>query len=229
MKVRYTNDPQDVFDQHFTVKCPHCRTISNLTAVAIPRYELLQRFKPKNVGIAYRCDSCNEPVFLTVPVTALPAPNGEIILGHSFVEIERPQEAFDLQYLPDDVSAGFSEALLCYSASCFNAFAAMCRRTIQSASMELGTEGSTKVHNQLKDLKSMGVIDEETFTQLYEIILAGHDGAHPHLPKLSPERANILLELMRDVLYQLFVRQAKIKESVELRQQAIIGKPEEKA
>jgi len=70
----------------------------------------------------------------------------------------------------------------------------------------------------------MGVIDEEAFDQLKQIMLTGHDGAHPHLPKLSPERAGVLLELMKDVLYQLFVRQAKIREAAELRRQSASGR-----
>lgn len=66
----------------------------------------------------------------------------------------------------------------------------------------------------------MGVADDETFTLLHQIMLTGHDGAHPHLPSLSPARAAVLLHLMRDVLYQLFVRPAKIRESSELRKHA---------
>jgi Domain of unknown function (DUF4145) len=221
MQIRNDNNPQDVIDRHFTVKCPHCQVKSNLTAVAIPRYELLQRFRPRTVGIAYRCDSCNEPVFLRVPIIKIPSMGHPIDLGISFEEVERAEESFELQYLPGEVAADFEEALKSYSSSCFNAFAAMCRRTIQTASMELGADGTTKVQNQLNDLRAMGVIDDETFLQLREIMLAGHDGTHPHLPKLSPERANVLLELMKDVLYQLFVRQAKIRESTELRQKTI--------
>ena len=67
----------------------------------------------------------------------------------------------------------------------------------------------------------MGVVKEEGFKQLKAIILAGHDGAHPHLPKLSAERAAVLLELAKDALYQLFVRKAKIEESVRLRSAAV--------
>jgi hypothetical protein len=59
----------------------------------------------------------------------------------------------------------------------------------------------------------MTQIDDETFEVLKTIVIAGHDGAHPHLPALTPERAEILLELMKDVLYQLFVRKSKIQEA----------------
>ena len=98
---------------------------------------------------------------------------------------------------------------------------AMSRRCVQSISTDLGAKGSDKVLKQLKDVKETADIDDETFKILEQIIIGGHDGAHPHLPELSPERAKILLELMKDVLYQLFVRKAKIKESMELRKNQI--------
>jgi hypothetical protein len=57
----------------------------------------------------------------------------------------------------------------------------------------------------------------ETFAQLKQIMLTGHDGAHPRLPSLSQERSEVLLQLMKEMLYQLFVRPEKIKGAVELR------------
>lgn len=99
----------------------------------------------------------------------------------------------------------------------------MSRRCIQSVSEDLGASGTTKVQNQLQELKDMGVVDEETFEQLRTIMLTGHDGAHPHLPQLSQRRAVVLLQLMKDVLYQLYVRPAKIREAAKLRQDAING------
>jgi hypothetical protein len=67
----------------------------------------------------------------------------------------------------------------------------------------------------------MAEIDEDAFQILKTIVIAGHDGAHPHLPALSPERAGVLLELMKDVLYQLFVRRKKIQEADEKRKKVI--------
>ena len=173
------------------------------------------------VHIGYRCNACNQPVSLVFDATYPPFGSEPIELSESFKEIIRPAETFELNYLPASVASDFEEALKCYSASCLNAFAAMCRRSLQSAAEELGAEGSTKVQNQLKDLREMGVIDDEAFEQLKQIMLDGHDGAHPHLPSLNDARASVLLELMRDVLYQLFVRKAKIREAADLRKQAI--------
>ncbi len=213
------NDPQDIFDKHFSIKCPHCSVQSNVSAVSIPRYEFLTRFQPRKTGIVYRCDACNEPIFFRFVVN-YDLGNYRINISENYEEVELAKETFDFHYLPGAVQEDFKEALTCYSQLCFNAFAAMCRRCIQSTSQELGAEGSNKVQNQLNDLKSMGVIDDEDFDQLKQIILTGHDGAHPHLPKLSRERADVLLELMKDVLYQLFVRKAKIQEAAKLRQEA---------
>jgi len=70
----------------------------------------------------------------------------------------------------------------------------------------------------------MDQVDSETFETLKSIIIAGHDGAHPHLPELSPDRAQILLELMKDVIYQLFVRRGKIEEASAIRKKAITQK-----
>ena len=103
----------------------------------------------------------------------------------------------------------------------------MTRRALQSAATHLGSEGSTKVQQQLEDLRKMGVVEKEGFDQLKAIMLAGHDGAHPHLPKLSAERAAVLLELTKDALYQLFVRKAKIEESVRLRSEAVKGQQQD--
>src|SRR5208282_6537546 len=56
--------------QSFALTCPHCQVLSHLTAVSLPQYSQLMAFKPSHVGIVYRCDSCNAPVFLKYPVKA---------------------------------------------------------------------------------------------------------------------------------------------------------------
>ncbi len=126
-------------------------------------------------------------------------------------------ETFDFEYLENDVKSDFEEALKCYSHQCYNAFASMCRRTIQSAGKILGVDGNDKVKKQIIELKQIASIDDNTYKVLEQIIIAGHDGAHPHLPSLSSERAAILLVLMKDVLNELFIRKARVKKAMELR------------
>jgi hypothetical protein len=142
------------------------------------------------------------------------------VLSESFDIINRGVEPFETQYLSGAVLDDLNEALICYANSCWNAFAAMSRRCIQSVCESFGADGTSKVKSQLNELQQMGVADEETFTLLHQIMLTGHDGAHPHLPSLSAARASVLLQLLKDVLYQLYVRPAKIREAGELRRQA---------
>lgn len=222
MQLNQGNDFQHLIDAPVNLRCPHCSTLTALIPVSVPRFELMHRFRLKEVGLVYRCSSCNRAVFLRYKIQALGNP---ITLSDDFEQITTSLEPFEMQYLAGAVLDDFREALTCYANSCSNAFAAMCRRCIQSVSETMGATGTTKVQAQLQELKSMGVTDDETFQQLHAIMLTGHDGAHPHLPALSPARAVILLQLMKDVLYQLFVRPAKIRESSELRKEAVAKKP----
>jgi hypothetical protein len=115
--------PQDelhVEYQGIALTCPHCQTLTHLTAVATPRFEDLSRRKPKHVGMVFRCDACAEPIFLKFVVKAYTALRVE--LAANYVEIERARENFPLTYLPEEAEGLFKEALSCYSAGCFNAF-----------------------------------------------------------------------------------------------------------
>ena len=215
------DDLTDILDHPLSLTCPHCGTRAGMTAISIPRFGLIHRFKLTSFGIFYRCDACSKPVGIVYdnvpPSNPQPIPDGGRMLQGAL-------EPFEHKYLPADVRGDFTEALRCYSISCWNAFGAMCRRALQSVATSLGADGTTKVQAQLRDLKDMGAVDDDAFTQLTEIMLGGHDGAHPHLPALTPERASILLQLMKDVLYQLFVRPGKIKEAGELRAAQIAKK-----
>jgi hypothetical protein len=211
-----------LFDNPPAIVCPHCAVKSAVVPISIPRYELIRKFQLREVGIVGQCSSCHRAVFMLHKVIAITTTN--IDLSDEFAISNRVIEPFEMQYLSGAVLADFHETLTCYSTSSWNAFDAMSRRCIQSISAAFGAEDTSKVQNQLKELEAMGVADAETFAQLHEIMLSGHDGAHPHLPSLSADRAEVLLHLMKDVLYQLYVRPAKIRESSELRKKAIASK-----
>ena len=212
-RINSNNDPQYILDRDVTLRCPHCGVVAGMTAISLPRFELLHRFELEEAGMVYRCDVCSKPVFLQFKVVL----GDPVTLSDAFTQLQSALEPFEHKYLGLDVAADFREALTCYAHNCWNAFAAMCRRCLQSVAADLGVTGTSKVETQIRELKEMGVVDDETFEQLRQIVLSGHDGAHPHLPALSPERAAVLLELMKDVLYQLYVRPGKVKEAAALR------------
>lgn len=222
MDINYQNDATQVLDQHYALRCPHCGVQSNITAISIPRYELAMRYQPAKLGIVYRCDSCNDPVYMQFEAIDYQPGNNILRINQlKYQEVQKSHETFDYKYLSVEVADNFREALTCYSNACYNAFAGMCRRTVQTIFTELGASGKDKVLAQLRDVRETASLDDEAYSILEQVTLFGHDGAHPNLPKLSPERVTVMLELMKDILYQLFVRKGKIQESIELRKKAI--------
>jgi hypothetical protein len=210
--------PQDelhVEYQGIALTCPHCQTLTHLTAVAVPKFEELSRRKPKNIGIVFRCDTCGEPVFLRFAAKAYTALRVE--LGANYAEIERARENFPLTYLPDEAEGLFKEALSCYANSCFNAFGAMCRRTVQSLFRELGERGKLEMFDTLQETRALAELDDDTFSVLRTVLFGTDSDPWPNHPNLNSERAGILLEVMRDLLYQTFVRKARLIQAVTFR------------
>jgi hypothetical protein len=210
--------PQDelhVEYQGLALTCPHCQTLTHLTTVAVPRFDDLSRRKPKNVGIVFRCDTCGEPIFLKFAAKAYTALRVE--LAPNYVEIERARENFPLTYLPEEAEGLFKEALNCYSASCFNAFGAMSRRTAQSLFRELGERGKLELFDTLQEIRALAELDDDTFAALRATLFGNDADPWPHQPHLNAARAGVLLEVMRDLLYQTFVRKARLLQAVTFR------------
>jgi hypothetical protein len=210
--------PQDelhVDYQGIALTCPHCQTLTHLTAVAVPKFDDLANRKPKHVGIVFRCDACGEPIFLKFLAKAYTALRVE--LASNFVEIERARETFPLTYLPEEAEELFKEALNCYAAGCFNAFGAMSRRTAQSLFHELGERGKLELFDSLQEIRALAELDDETFAALRGVLFGSDSDPWPHQPELNSERAGILLEVMRDLLYQTFVRKARLLQAMTFR------------
>ncbi len=213
----YVN-PQDelrVDNQGITLTCPHCQAVAHVTAVAVPRFDELNRVKPKNIGVCFRCDACGEPIFLKFSAKSFTPMRVE--LSTSFSEIERARENFPLTYLPEDAESHFKEALNCFSDGHFNAFASMSRRTMQSLFHELGERGKLQLFDTLQDIRSLAELDEETFGTLRAVLFGSDSDPWPHQPQIGGETAGILLEVMRDLLYQTFVRKARLVQAMTFR------------
>jgi hypothetical protein len=210
--------PQDelhVEYQGIALTCPHCQTLTHLTPVGVPKFDELSRRKPKHVGIVFRCDTCGEPIFLKFAAKAYTALRVE--LAPNYMEIERARESFPLTYLPEEAEGLFKEALGCYAASCFNAFGSMSRRTAQSLFRELGERGKLELFDTLQQIRALAELDDETFAALRAVLFGSDNDPWPHQPDLNAERAGILLEVMRDLLYQTFVRKARLVQAVTFR------------
>lgn len=210
-----TQDQLQVEYQGISLTCPHCQTFAHVTAVATPKFDDLCRSKPKHIGVVFRCDACSEPIFLKFATKSFSATR--VDLTGSYVEIERARENFPLTYLPEEAESLFKEALDCYSAGCFNAFGSMSRRTAQSLFHELGERGKLEVFDTLQEIRTLAELDDEMFGALRNVLFGSDSDPRQQQPNIDAERAGILLEVMRDLLYQTFVRKARLVQAMTFR------------
>ena len=203
-------------ERSLALNCPHCQAFSHITAVSVPQYGELVASRPSHVGVVYRCDSCNAPVFLKYPVKMYAA--NRVELANSFVELERAKENFSFTHLPEDSEKLFREALACYSAGLFAAFASMCRRTAQAVFHDLGENGRLRTFDQIAEARDMAELDGETFAAMKKVLFGTDAEAYPSMPELGPDEAGVLLELVKDILYQAYVRRGKLQQATMMRQ-----------
>ncbi|HEX4150943.1 MAG TPA: hypothetical protein VHY75_01905 [Steroidobacteraceae bacterium] len=213
--------PQDelhVEHEGIALTCPHCRTLSHVTPIAVPKFDDLSRRKPKQIGIVFRCDACAEPIFLKFAARSYTALRIE--LSPNFTEVERAPENFPLSYLPSESELLFKEALGCYAAGFFGAFGSMSRRTAQSLFRELGERGKLELFDTLQEIRSLAELDDDIFADVRGVLFGTDSDPWPNQPHLDQESAGILLEVMRDLLYQTFVRKARLMQAMNLRRGA---------
>ena len=117
--------------------------------------------------------------------------------------------------MPKETEALVREALNCYSGNNFNAFASMCRRASVSAYKELGDGGKLQAFEEVMTAQDIAGIDDDTFDPVKEVLFGS--GPHEELPLLNRAEAGILLEVLKDMLYQCFVRRGKLTRAIKVR------------
>jgi hypothetical protein len=195
--------------------CPRCLAFSRMSAQAIPTFDELLLQKPRAIGVVLRCHACNAPVFLRYATRAFA--NNRVELSPQAFDVERPVEKFAFNYVPEDVETFFREALVCYSHNQYQAFAAMCRRSAAVTFADLGHSTKLRLFDSISDVREMAEIDEETFAVVMRIIFAGNAEPLLDLPVINTYQAAVLLEVMKDFLYQAYVRKGRLQHAMKVR------------
>jgi len=195
--------------------CPHCQVYSHISLLASPRFEDLVAHKPRYVGVVYGCDACHAPVFLRYPARVYGA--ARIELSPQYAEVERAREKFTFTYLPEEIETLLREALVCYTADAVNAFASMCRRVAQATFADLGEGGKLRLFDQLNEVREMASIDDETFLVVKRVIFGNDADLRPAPPLLDAYQAGVLLETLKDLLHQAYVRKGRLQQAMMVR------------
>ncbi|MDH3430524.1 MAG: hypothetical protein OEQ14_11005 [Gammaproteobacteria bacterium] len=200
-------------DEQIGLECPYCGVYSHMSPESVPHADDLLQHRPKHVGLVYRCDACQAPVFLRFAVKEFSA--NQVELYRNFIELERPKERFAFSYLPKHTEVLFREALSCYSGNNFNAFASMCRRSATSAFQALGEGGRLRAFEEILIAQDIAGIDDETFAPIKTVLFDASE--EEELPLLNRSQAGILLEVLKDMFYQCFVRRGKLTRAIKVR------------
>jgi len=190
--------------------CPHCGAHAQLLPVANPSFAVLAQTQPKHAGLLFRCAACNEPRFLKAAVRAIGADRVE--LAPNLIEIERTRERFQYGYLPDTVEQLLRETLDCYSLGAHNAFATMCRRTTSTALRPLGAAAKSRWRDVLHEMLRACEVDAVTTSTVDAVLFDDGD-----VPAVTPDEAAVLVEALKDVFYQSYVRTAKLRAAMKVR------------
>ena len=210
---------QQQSDEELGLECPYCSVYAHLTPQSIPDVTELLKNKPKHIGLVYECDACHAPVFLRFAVKEYSENAAE--LYQNFIELERPKERFPFSYLPKHTEVLFREALSCYSNNNFNAFASMCRRSARSAFGELGDGGKLRAFDDAMVAQHIAEIDDDSFEPIKAVLF--DTGDEETLPTLNRMQSGVLLEVLKDMFYQSFVRRGKLTRAIKVRKLFVQG------
>ncbi|MGH8195712.1 MAG: hypothetical protein ACREQ8_15125 [Woeseiaceae bacterium] len=211
--IEHDKSVHDDSGEQFGLECPYCGVYSHMTPQSIPDVQTVLQHRPKQVGLVYQCDACRAPVFLRFAVKDYGDDNIELF--RNFLELERPKERFPFSYLPGHTEVLFREALSCYSNNNFNAFASMCRRAAASAFGALGEGGKFRAFDEVLAAQDIAEIDDDSFAPIKQILFDAQE--EEDLPILNRAQSGVLLEVMKDMLYQCFVRRGKLTRAIKVR------------
>jgi len=192
-------------------ECPHCGAHAQLIPVATPAYDVLMQTRPQHVGLVFSCAACGEPRFVRAAVRSFEAEHVE--LSPNLLEVERAHERFQYGYLSQDIERLLHEAFDCYTAGCYTAFALLSRYAVNAALATLDGNARRRWQELLRDVLRIAEVDTETARAIEAAVL----GDPNTLPVVGADEAAVLIEAVKDLFYQAYVRTAKLQAAMKMR------------
>jgi hypothetical protein len=137
----------------------------------------------------------------------------QVELAPNPIEVERTRERFQYAYLPDGIEQLLRETLDCYSVGAHNAFATMCRRTARTALRTMDANAKQRWHDSTIDVLRVCDVDAVTAGTVEAVLFAADDDP----PTVTPDEAAVLVEILKDLFYQSYVRTAKLRAAMKVR------------
>jgi hypothetical protein len=192
-------------------ECPHCGAHAQIVPLAIPPYDVLMHTRPRQVGLVFSCAACGEPRFVRAAVRSFEAEHVE--LSPNLTEVERARERFQYGYLSADIERLLREAFDCYTAGCYTAFALLSRHAIEAALAGHDANVRRRWQELLRDVLQIAEVGGDTARAIEAAVF----GDPRMLPAVGADEAAVLIEAVKDLFYQAYVRTAKLQAAMKMR------------
>ncbi|MEM8547999.1 MAG: hypothetical protein AAGF46_07550 [Pseudomonadota bacterium] len=207
---------QAVIEPSLTRHCPHCDVFTRLSLQSAPSWQSLQTLRPARIGVVAVCPACSLPVHLVSE--RLRYGEHHIELDGGFTAVPERRERIQLEALPEPLRDLVDEALQCHADGHHRAFATLAHRIVQRAARTLGHDGKLRLFNNMTEAAQMAGV-EPALLRLCRQVLFDLE-ADDDIPFLTRTQSQLLFELLRDLLYETFVRSARLQRATEFTRQA---------
>jgi hypothetical protein len=82
---------------------------------------------------------------------------------------------------------------------------------------DLGEAGKIKLFDELNTVRELAGIATEPFNKLHTILFGVETDSRPNIPTLDSYEAGIILEVIKDLLYEAYVRKGKLQQAMMVR------------
>lgn len=210
MAIYVKNNNDFELSEPIVRECPHCGVHAPMVPIATPNFAALSDSRPHHAGVAFRCGACNEPRFARAAIRSFG--DDRIILSANLVEVERGKEHFQYNYLPNITGRLLREAFGCYAADLWLAFAILCRRTLTTAMRAELSTTQPGFEKLFEDAASLAEIGSDTKAVLHSVLFGSEAE-----PEVDADQAAVLIEIIKDMFQQRYVRTAKLRRAIQMR------------
>ena len=161
----------------------------------------------------YRCPGCESPnVGLAERRGYASSDIDKTANGEQAVWLPQPVQGHDYVNVPPAIAAAADEAHRCRSIDAVRGTVILARAVIEATCKDKGATGRT-LFDRIDALHAMGLINELVRQEAHEIRLVGNDMAHGDFGSgVSSSDADDVLDLMAEVLEEVYQRPARVAE-----------------
>lgn len=176
----------------------------------------------------YQCDGCNRFVLCYADLGSYPGvkPSGVFeVLDEILIQepgllnwLPRKGESREFDDVPGEIASAASEAYECFSIGAYRAALSLSRAVVEATAKHLGIVDG-KLYAKINEMVTRGHLRRHTGDVAHEIRHWGNDMAHGDFASpISHDEAEGVLELMGEVLQEVFQGPARLRRVQQLRQ-----------